>query len=251
MSARALSAAALVGAMLMPGMASAASFAIATTNVNLRAGPSTAYPAVNVVPSGQDVRVFGCLSNTSWCDVAYGPQRGWMSSNYIAYVESGRRYVGAPAVRYIAAPVVSFRVGSYWDDHYRDRSFYRERARWVSRGDFFDGPPPPPPPPPGHWRPRPPRDDWRTREEWRGLPAEWRGGREDWRDRDRRDGWRNVDARDRAEWRDRERERRADWRDNRERREEWRDARRDHDRRDGDRREWRRHAPDGEFSRDF
>ena len=78
----------LAGAMLVPGIASAAT-AFATGNVNLPAGPSTAYPAVNVVPAGDDVRVFGCLSNRSWCDVDYYGQRGWMSSNYLAFEQRG------------------------------------------------------------------------------------------------------------------------------------------------------------------
>jgi len=29
-------------------------------------------------------------------------------------------------------PVVSFEFGTYWDRHYRDRPWYRDRARWES-----------------------------------------------------------------------------------------------------------------------
>lgn len=125
-----IGAVALASALAMPGVAAAAATAIATTDVNLRAGPSTQYPAVNVVQAGDGVRVFGCLSNRSWCDVAYGGQRGWMSSNYLAYVRGETRYVGPQVVTSIGAPVISFSFGSYWDNHYRDRSFYRDRARW-------------------------------------------------------------------------------------------------------------------------
>lgn len=178
-------AAALLLAAGVPGVASAASTAIATTNVNLRAGPSTEYPAVNVVPAGYDVRVYGCLSNRSWCDVSYGQQRGWMSSNYLAYVRDGRRYTGERVVGYIGAPVVSFSVGSYWDDHYRGRNFYRDRDRWDRRGGWD-------------------RNDRRDR----------RGDWEDRRDnRDRRAGM--EDRRDRGEVRGRD-----DRRDRGERREE-------------------------------
>lgn len=164
----------LAGALLVPGAASAAS-AFATGNVNLRAGPSTAYPAVNVVGAGEDVHVFGCLSNRSWCDVDYYGQRGWMSSNYLAFEGRGQRYTGTRVVEIIRAPTVTFEVGSYWDDHYRDRSFYRERA--------------------GYDR------DWR--DDRREVRREWREDRRDWRD-DRRD-WRE----DRREWR----QDRRDWRD--------------------------------------
>ena len=132
---------ALASAIVVPGAAMAAATAIATTNVNLRAGPSTQYPAVNVVRSGDGVRVFGCLSNRSWCDVAYAGQRGWMSSNYLAYVRGGTRYVGPQVVTSIGVPVISFSFGNYWDNHYRGRSFYRDRARWDRREvrrDFGD-----------------------------------------------------------------------------------------------------------------
>jgi uncharacterized protein YraI len=192
-------AAALLLAAGVPGVASAASTAIATTNVNLRAGPSTAYPAVNVVQAGNNVRVYGCLSNRSWCDVSYGPQRGWMSSNYLAYVQGGRRYTGERVVGYIGAPVVSFSVGSYWDDHYRGRSFYRERDRWDRRGGYDRNDR---------------REDWRDRRERRG---DWEDRRDD---RDRRAGW--EDRRDAGPDRSRGERSRDDRRDRGERREEFR-----------------------------
>jgi len=136
MSYKSFGAVALLATLLAPGAAMAAS-AIATTNVNLRAGPSTEYPAVNVVGAGHGVTVYGCLSSRSWCDVSYAGQRGWMSSNYLAFVDRGRRYTGANAVTALHAPVVTFSFGKYWDSHYRGRPFYRERDRWEHR-DFRD-----------------------------------------------------------------------------------------------------------------
>jgi uncharacterized protein YraI len=188
---------ALAGALLVPGVASAAS-AFATTNVNLRAGPSTSYPAVNVVRGGDDVEVFGCLSNRSWCDVDYYGQRGWMSSNYLAFGQGSQRYTGVRVVERIRAPVVTFEVGNYWDDHYRGRSFYRDRDRY--RGDI-------------------------RREVRREIREERREDRRDWRE-DRRD--------DRRDWRDDRRDWREDRRDWREDRREWQADRRDgRDRYDG------------------
>ena len=125
---------AMAATLLTAGAAQAAT-AIATTNVNLRAGPSTQYPAVDVVRSGEDVRVFGCLETRSWCDVGFRGFRGWMSSNYLAIVDTGRRYTGPQVVERIGAPVIGFSFGRYWDDIYRSRSFYRERANW----DRWDG----------------------------------------------------------------------------------------------------------------
>ncbi|HEU01784.1 MAG TPA: SH3 domain-containing protein, partial [Aurantimonas coralicida] len=67
---------AVVGSFALPATADAAARAIATADVNLRAGPSTRYPAVDVVGGGDRVRVYGCLENRSWCDVGYDGQRG-------------------------------------------------------------------------------------------------------------------------------------------------------------------------------
>ena len=130
---------ALAGILAITAGANAASRAFATTDVNLRAGPSTDYPAVNVVGAGDNVQVFGCLSTRAWCDVGYDGQRGWMSSSYLADDFRVRRYTGTRIVERINAPIISFSVGRYWDNHYRGRGFYRERARY-SRPDFRPSP---------------------------------------------------------------------------------------------------------------
>ncbi|WP_416357765.1 SH3 domain-containing protein [Aureimonas phyllosphaerae] len=188
-----LKSALLIGALLVPGTATAAT-AIATTNVNLRAGPSTAYPPVNVVRGGEDVRVYGCLANRSWCDVDFYGQRGWMSSNYLAFVRGGVRYTGERSVRYIGAPVVTYSFGDYWDRYYRDRPFYRERQRWdgIYGPRIFD-------------RGGPPRRDWRD-----GPPPPPYARRDDRRWEERRD-----ERRDR--WEERREERRQRWEDRRDR----------------------------------
>lgn len=165
--------AAAAATLALPAAANAAT-AIATTNVNLRAGPSTAYPAVDVVPAGDDVRIFGCLSNRSWCDVGYRGYRGWMSSNYLAYVRDSRRYTGPRVVEIVRAPTISFSIGSYWDRNYRDRPFYRDRDRFDRD---FDGPPR-----------RRDRDDWD-----RPRRADWDRG--DIHRRARQEFNRDLDAR--------------------------------------------------------
>ena len=134
-----------LGLAALAPVAAEAATAIATTNVNLRAGPSTAYPPVNVVRGGEDVEVYGCLANRSWCDVDFYGQRGWMSSNYLAFVRGGQRYTGPRSVEYLDAPVITYSFGRYWDDHYRGRDFYRDRRRWdgVYGPRIFDRGPPP------------------------------------------------------------------------------------------------------------
>ncbi|RFC62977.1 SH3 domain-containing protein [Fulvimarina endophytica] len=167
----------LLGLAAAPTLGQAAEKAIATADVNLRAGPSTSYPAVDIVGGGERVRVFGCLQTRSWCDVAFRGARGWMSSNYLAYLGQDRRYQGTRAVEIIAAPVITFEVGGYWDDHYRDRSFYRDRDRWQRRGG--EG-----------WAGRDRDDRWSDRDGRYERGDDRFGRRGDWRDdrgRDRRD----------------------------------------------------------------
>lgn len=124
-----LAAAALAGVVAAPaGTANASERAVATTNVNLRAGPSTDYPVVDVLVAGERLRVFGCLQTRSWCDVRFRGQRGWISANYISL--TGGNYSGRRDFDAYSAPVITFSVDSYWGDHYRSRNFYGDRDRF-------------------------------------------------------------------------------------------------------------------------
>jgi uncharacterized protein YraI len=129
---------AVIGFLSLPGIAMAGSLAVATTNVNVRAGPDIGYPVVDVARAGDEVYVYGCLERRSWCDVDYDGLRGWISSNYLAFYDGGYRYVGPQAVYRMRAPVITFSFGTYWDRHYRSRSFYRDRSRWEH---FYHGRP--------------------------------------------------------------------------------------------------------------
>jgi uncharacterized protein YraI len=118
--------AALVGAM-MPGQASAAMSAVAVTNVNMRAGPSTAYPVVIGLPSRAALTVHGCTANTTWCDVSWGRERGWVSANYVQVF-----YRGAPTV---VTPVVSFNQ-TYWNTYYVGRPWYGQWNAYYRPGAY-------------------------------------------------------------------------------------------------------------------
>lgn len=122
-----LTAAALTGAAT--SVASAATPAIAVTNVNLRAGPSTVYPAVTVVPAGAPITTFGCVAGYSWCDIGFGAYRGWVAAPYIQV-----RYGGAPvALSAPLAPAVGITVvtfsRAYWDRYYVAYPWY---GRWAA-----------------------------------------------------------------------------------------------------------------------
>ncbi|MBY5591448.1 SH3 domain-containing protein [Rhizobium leguminosarum] len=163
--------------MLAPAIAQAAA-GYSTANVNMRAGPSTRYPAVAVIPAGSSVEIRGCLSDVNWCDVEFYGGRGWVSGQYVQALYQQRRvYVGPQYYRPLGIPMIRFSVDNYWDRYYRNRDFYRERDRWSRGPDYY-------------YRDRDNRDRDRDRDN-RDRDRNWRE-----RDRDR-------DGRDRdRDWRD-------------------------------------------------
>ncbi|MGN7294790.1 SH3 domain-containing protein [Rhizobium sp. SAFR-030] len=203
-----------VGILLaLPTVASAATNGVATTNVNMRSGPSTSYPAVVVIPAGAPISINGCLSNVNWCDVTFARGRGWVSGNYIqATYRQNRVYVGPQYYRPLGIPTVTFDVDNYWGRYYRDRDFYRERDRW--RGwDYrrVDAPPP-------RWdnrRPDPGFDRDRYRDDNRYRDQDRYRNEDRYRNDDRYgndDGYRDEERRDRRpRWSD---DNRDDNRDN-------------------------------------
>ena len=129
-----VAAAAFACALAVPGVASAAN-AFATGNVNLRAGPSTQYPVVITVAVNAPVDLHGCLSGYTWCDVSYGGTRGWVSGKYLETVYQEERVLVPAYATRVDVPVISFSFGTYWDNNYRGRDFYRDRDRWDDRRD--------------------------------------------------------------------------------------------------------------------
>jgi len=95
-------------AALMAGSA-AAYPARVTTDLNLRAGPGTAYRVVDSVPGGSFVDVTRCLNN-GWCLIDFNGEEGYVSGSYLS---TGPR-ISAPRVYYTPAP------DYYYDDDYYD-----------------------------------------------------------------------------------------------------------------------------------
>lgn len=101
-----------------------------TGNVNLRAGPDSSYPSVAMLPEGDAVSIEGCVDGWSWCDVAAGNNRGWVAGNFLQEEYQGQRVLVPQYAVQIGIPVVSFVFGTYWDNYYRNRSWYGNRERW-------------------------------------------------------------------------------------------------------------------------
>ncbi len=169
-----LAGALLLAAFALPAAALAQN-AYTTDYVNLRAGPGYDYPIVIAVPANTGLQSYGCLGDWSWCDVSWGPYRGWMSGEFIAYVYNNQ---WVPLYDYgprFGLPIIVFDFGLYWDRYYRNWPFYRDRDRWrrYDHDHHDDHRPPPhrepphalpkgngPPPPPHHYGDKspPPKD---------------------------------------------------------------------------------------------
>ncbi|HSD92410.1 MAG TPA: DUF6600 domain-containing protein [Methyloceanibacter sp.] len=107
------------------------------TNVNLRAGPGVYYPVIVVVPTHAPISIVGCLGDYTWCDVFFHGNRGWMRSIYLKKWYQGYYYALGDYAPRLGLRVVSFDIGPYWDAHYRNRPFYRDRRRWG--GSYGEG----------------------------------------------------------------------------------------------------------------
>lgn len=115
-------AAGLIG--VLPPAAQAAEKAVATANVNLRAGPSTRYPVVLTVPVGAPMLVHGCLATMSWCDVGFAGARGWVAASYVLITGPARPVPVTAAVSVgVAIPVVTYSY-AYWARYYPGYAWY-------------------------------------------------------------------------------------------------------------------------------
>lgn len=153
-----------VATLLAAGAASAQpvytqSTQLAYTNrdVNVRAGPNREFPLVMWVPGGVQVYVNGCVDGWTWCDISVGDQRGWVYADFLSYQWSGQPVTVFSAGPVIGLPLISFSIGSYWDNYYRYQPWYGNRYYWYNRPPTWWHRPPPPPPPRPIVRPPPPR----------------------------------------------------------------------------------------------
>ena len=112
----------------------AATSGISVTSVNLRAGPSTRYPVVTVLPRNASLAVYGCSADRSWCDIDWGGSRGWVAASYIQVFYRGQPTVltasVAPAV---GIATVAFSV-AYWDAHYHAQPWHGHWNRYYVGG---------------------------------------------------------------------------------------------------------------------
>jgi uncharacterized protein YraI len=126
-------------------LAAAAEEAFTARDTDVFAGPSSEYPPIGELPVNAGVEVFGCLSDWTWCDVGFGPNRGWIYAGDIVVPYDNQRVAIIEYGPRIHLTVVTFSLMAYWDEHYRSRPWYGDRQQWVSRVhiDANRGGPPP------------------------------------------------------------------------------------------------------------
>lgn len=85
--------------------------AVATSTVNVRSGPSTRYAVVDVLRTGDNVRISRCTAG--WCFIDHRGPSGWVSQNFLR--ETGGRPPAAGG---------GGRQACFYDDtRFRGRSF--------------------------------------------------------------------------------------------------------------------------------
>ncbi|MFO1395548.1 MAG: SH3 domain-containing protein [Burkholderiales bacterium] len=134
----------------------AAQVAFTTQATNMRAGPDREFPLVAWIAPNTPVQVFGCVNGWRWCDVQWGPNRGWVYAGFLSYTWNNQPTIILQGGPVLGLPLVTWSIGPYWDSYYRNRPWWGNRAYWYNR------PPPhrppayvPPPNRPPHYQPAP------------------------------------------------------------------------------------------------
>ncbi|WP_173931503.1 SH3 domain-containing protein [Chelativorans sp. Marseille-P2723] len=134
-------AAAFASALLFPGIAAAVP-AIVTANVNYRTGPGVQYQRIGTIPAGRSVDVLGCIAGFHWCEVVWAGRGGWVSGNYLAYLDRGYRRALPSVGLAIGVPIITYEIGRWdrrrhwdrrWDRRHWDRPGWRRAAPPVRR----------------------------------------------------------------------------------------------------------------------
>ena len=85
---------AAAGALLaLSGAAYAQSAVVATTDLNVRAGPGPQHQVVGVIGAGQSATLDGCVENSKWCVIAFNGGQGWVYSDYLTGDFGGQQVV--------------------------------------------------------------------------------------------------------------------------------------------------------------
>lgn len=133
--------------LLVATSTAAASSALVTTDLNLRASPDTRYRPITVLPAGAIVDVRGCVRSYSWCRVSWRGYDGWAYSRYLATREGRYRndfddYAVSIGIPIIAGIIIGSALSDHrhYDRHYRSDRRYRPDYRYNRRSNSWSDP---------------------------------------------------------------------------------------------------------------
>lgn len=98
-------------AVSLPTMAMALD-AVATTDLNMRAGPGPEHEIVGTIGSNDPVEILGCLPERNWCQVSWQGQQGWSYSDYLAVTQADERMLVPQARTVLDIPAATFSAAS-------------------------------------------------------------------------------------------------------------------------------------------
>ena len=75
------------------GGAFAQSGVVATTDLNVRAGPGPEHKVIGMIGAGQSANLNGCVQDSKWCVVAFENGEGWVYSDYLTGDFGGQQVV--------------------------------------------------------------------------------------------------------------------------------------------------------------
>lgn len=124
---------------LIAAPAAQAAEAYATTALHLRAGPHSNLPVVVTLQRHERVELLGCVDGYQWCEVrTSNDEYGWASSYYLRTVSGNNSYAIINTDGYGSTRIIIYKPRDYWDTHYRNKSFYRDRDRWFRDNNGHD-----------------------------------------------------------------------------------------------------------------
>lgn len=117
---------------LAPTSAMAGERAYVTNNVHLRAGPDARYPSVAILRGGERVELLGCINGWQWCEIeTRDNERGWTAAYYLRALRGNSGLTIIESNQYGSTRVIIYKPYDYWDSHYRNKYFYRDRDKWL------------------------------------------------------------------------------------------------------------------------
>ena len=94
---------------------------LVTADLNVRTGPGTQHPSIGVIRGGSTAEVGRCFDG--WCEVAWGPLRGFSSQAYLD--GGGPQYYNPPP----PPPPVYYGPRPYYNPYYRPYRPWRHYHR--------------------------------------------------------------------------------------------------------------------------